>query len=374
MKKLKHCDSVNSKYSLLESRKDHINKLDVRKINLQSTSKSSKQISGSHNTRRIKCITPENSTSAKKMHKSDLPYLKLSHKKNIYSSPLTDNISAVNISNVKQQNFSKPLDYLRRIVLPFSENSADNKHEFMDFPTSSIYSNRYSVENSWSNLWRSGLPEQKLTIWLPRRFTGQDDEHLQCKLNKTPSSIKLHKLSFPDLDFLEQDNSFTMKTTQKCSPQIKMTSNSYWTLNAHCADHNANTNINNDNNNSANNSRLSNNLRKNGGEHLTHSNNSNSLTIMGNSYPINRPPDIKEKTLAQLSLIKKEENCTTSINSNTNVKGYMDPMVGAPVEFLNRLNALSKLQAVTKRWERTQYRRQVKKEMIINKSVVEPIR
>ncbi|CAH8621334.1 unnamed protein product [Heterobilharzia americana] len=85
---------------------------------------------------------------------------------------------------------------------------------------------------------------------------------------------------------------------------------------------------------------------------------------MGNSYPVKRPPDIKEKTLAQLALIRKEENCKTSIDSVTNTKGYMDPIVGAPVEFLNRVNELSKLQEATKRWERTRYRRRVKRKTV----------
>lgn len=60
--------------------------------------------------------------------------------------------------------------------------------------------------------------------------------------------------------------------------------------------------------------------------------------------------------------------------SGTNVKGYMDPMVGAPIEYLNRINELSKLQAITKRWERTRCRRRMKKDMSINKSVADSIK
>uniref|UniRef100_A0A5K4EME0 Uncharacterized protein n=1 Tax=Schistosoma mansoni TaxID=6183 RepID=A0A5K4EME0_SCHMA len=72
-----------------------------------------------------------------------------------------------------------------------------------------------------------------------------------------------------------------------------------------------------------------------------------------------------------IALKKTFIHCTCP---GTNVKGYMDPMVGAPIEYLNRINELSKLQAITKRWERTRCRRRVKKDMVINKSVVDPIR
>ncbi|CAH8639827.1 unnamed protein product [Schistosoma guineensis] len=371
MKKLKHCDLINSKYSLRESRKDHVNKLDFKNQNSQSTSNLSRQINGSNSSRRTKCVHRENSTSSKNMYKLDQSYLKSSLKKNIGSSPLTDNIFTVNI---KQQNFSKSFDYSRRIILPFSESSTDNNYEFIDPTTSSVRSNGCSVENSWSHLWRSGLPEQKLTVWLPRRYTEQGCEHLQCRLSKASSSIKLNKISFPDINFLELGSNLTLKTIQKLSPQMNMTSNSYWASNTHFAGHNVTTVINNNNNSNTNNSRLSNNLHKNGDVHLMHPDNSNKLTIMGNSYPVNRPPDIKEKTLAQLSLIRKEENCTITIDSGTNVKGYMDPMVGAPIEYLNRINELSKLQAITKRSERTRCRRRMKKDMSINKSVADSIK
>ncbi|CAH8668331.1 unnamed protein product [Schistosoma rodhaini] len=371
MKKLKHGDLINSKQSLRESRKDHVNKLDFINRNFQSTSNLSRQISRSNSNRRTKCAHRESSISSKNMYKLDQSYLKSSLKKNIDSSSLTDNIFTVNI---RQQNLSKSFDYSRRIILPFSESLTDNNYEFIDSTESSIRSNGCSVENSWSNLWRSGLPEQKLTVWLPRRYTEQDYEHLQCRLNKASSSIKLHKISFPDVNFLELDSSLTLKTIQKLSPQVNSTSNSYWALNTHCTGHNTITANNNNNKSSTNGSRLSNNLHKIEVVHLMHPDNSNKLTIMGNSYPVNRPPDIKEKTLAQLSLIRKEDNCTTSIDSGTNVKGYMDPMVGAPIEYLNRINELSKLQAITKRWERTRCRRRVKKDMVINKSVVDPIR
>ncbi|CAI2734812.1 unnamed protein product [Schistosoma spindalis] len=312
MKKLKHCDLINSKYSMRESRKDHVNKLDFKNQNFQSTSNLCRQINGSTSSRRTKCGHRENSTSSKNMYKLDQSYLKSSLKKNIDSSPLTDNIFTVNI---RQQNLSKSLNYSRRIISPFSESSTDNNYELINSTTSSVCSNGCSVENSWSNLWRSGLPEQKLTVWLPRRYTEQGYEQLQCRLSKASSSIKLHQISFPDINFLELDSSLTLKTIQKLSPQRNMTSNSYWASNARCSGHNVTIAINNNNKSSTNNSRISNNLHKNGDVHLMHPDNSNKLTIMGNSYSVNRPPDIKEKTLAQLSLIRKEENCTVSIDS-----------------------------------------------------------
>ncbi|VDQ02108.1 unnamed protein product [Trichobilharzia regenti] len=49
-----------------------------------------------------------------------------------------------------------------------------------------------------------------------------------------------------------------------------------------------------------------------------------------------------------------------------NVKGYMDPMAGAPTDFLNRINELVKLQEATKRWERTRCRRRVKRKTLPN--------
>lgn len=69
MKKLKHCDLINSKYSLRESRKDHVNKLDFKNQNSQSTSNLSRQINGSNSSRRTKCVHRENSTSSKNMYK-----------------------------------------------------------------------------------------------------------------------------------------------------------------------------------------------------------------------------------------------------------------------------------------------------------------
>ncbi|KAK4475926.1 hypothetical protein MN116_001167 [Schistosoma mekongi] len=281
------------------------------------------------------------------------PYFKSYQKQIANNWLLTDNISVVNVSELKSQDMSRSFSYSSHNFLPFSERPTDDNHEFTDSATSSVLFNRYSVENSWSNLWRSGLPEQKLTVWLPRRLTDYDDEHSLYKLNEASSKMKLQKHNFSDLNFLKLDSSLTLKTTQKYSPHMNMTSNRYW------------AGDNNKGNSSTNNPRLSNIIHKFG--RLTHFDGSSKLNIIGNPYPINRPPDIKEKTLAQLSLIRKEENCITSIGSGTNAKCFMDPLIGAPAEFLNRINELSKLQAVTKRWERTRCRRRVRKEMVVNK-------
>nr|AAW27170.1 SJCHGC04953 protein [Schistosoma japonicum] len=254
---------------------------------------------------------------------------------------------------------SKSFNYSSYNFLPSP--STDDSHEFADPATSSVLLNRYSVENSWSNLWRSGLPEQKLTVWLPRRVTDYDDEHPLYKLNEASSKMKLQKHSFSDLSFLKSDSSLTLKTIQKYSPYINVTPNSYRSSNADCAGDN------NIDNSTPNNSRLSSILHKFGDVHLSHSDGSSKLTVIGNSYPIDRPPDIKEKTLAQLSLIRKKENCITSIGFDTNSKCFMDPMIGAPAEFLNRINELSRLQPVTKRWERARCRPRVRKKMAVNK-------
>ncbi|CAH8621349.1 unnamed protein product [Heterobilharzia americana] len=229
MKKLQQSDSSNSNYPLHHQKK--------------STPNSNGHRSNSSNSRKTKFTNREKSTSANKMHKSNQsPSLKSCQEDIANNSSSSNKIPAISTPGIKLQKISA-FSYPRRIVLPFSERVMENNN----LPTysssnisPSVQSNRYSFESSWSNLWRSGLPEQKLTVWLPRRFTDQEDERSQCKLNIfSPSNIKLHKHSFPDLNVKELDNPSIWKSIQKCSPQKFSNSSSYWTPNSHLNGYNS---------------------------------------------------------------------------------------------------------------------------------------
>ncbi|CAH8873639.1 unnamed protein product [Trichobilharzia szidati] len=371
MKKLKPCYPNNSSCLLRHQKKYPFNE-EFQRLSLQSTSNHNGNRSSSSNSRKTK------STSVKSMYKTNQPSsLKSCQKKVVNNTSPTDKPLTNDISGIRIEQLPKPFSYSRHIALPFSERALENNcmstNSSINFPTS-VQSNRCTYENSWSNLWRSGLPEQKLTVWLPRRFNDQDDERSQWNSH----NVKLHKHSFPDLNFAELDNRFTWKSIQKSSPQINVNRNSYWTPNAYynVQNHKIITNSNNNNSSSStstNNSKLLNTSHRNGEFCSNYPDNSKKLTVMGNSYPVTRPPDIKEKTLAQLSLIRKEENCTTSVDSVANVKGYMDPMAGAPTDFLNRINELVKLQEATKRWERTRCRRRVKRKTLPNSQTLNQV-